>query len=763
MEKMKFKKINFSNIAVGIFCIILIYCFLLAGSPLTNNMQIINVLVNICAIFVIIKNFKNKNIKLTKIEIAILGLILIGFIPIIFRTQVSLNSTIDSILKYISIWNVYIIVKYILKINKKYINYIINAIIIASIFLVIFGIDMMNDNIFQKIYDFFDTIVISNSSKVRMDSVFEYPNSFAMFLGIAFILSIGNISATKQKTNFSSVTKKYTVLILYVIACLFQIYGIIMSGSRLTILILAAIMILWCILERKKILHKKSIIVISTIIGILVVITILCFAIDTPLILFDETKQEESQYVRQINNIKPNTEYNFNFDIVAVNKTYESEKFRIFVREYTNTAKKINQKEIAFDTFTGTKNIHILTNEETSMIRICFVSTNTVKERTRLEIKNLTMNGQKIKLNYLFLPITLVNRIENIDINESSITERFVFIKDGIKLAMQNFFTGFGNDGWRYNYKTVREYNYGANQMHCYIVDLFIQDGIAGLIVILVLFIFVGIKIAKIMKQKLKEYYPIILAIIFGIMHSLLDFDMNFYSILMLVFILIAILDNVEVKEKYITVKKQKTCKILALICMIFVLIINVNAYIAYKIDIAGRDNDLTYKNWEEKLNDANIKVKLAPYNYEYLNEKIQIETVAKNSSFIKIDEKTYQDFTNELITMLTSVVENEQDRNISDSYRRLMANYIDKMDENNIEEILENIEKLKNKIENKYKNLDETTYYNNVCQIYNEIAYKLEEKNKVFKNDKMQELYKYFYKILGEQEKKMQEETIEQ
>ena len=56
MGKIKFKKINYSNIAVGIFCIILIYCFLLAGSPLNNNIQTINVLVNICAILVIIKN-----------------------------------------------------------------------------------------------------------------------------------------------------------------------------------------------------------------------------------------------------------------------------------------------------------------------------------------------------------------------------------------------------------------------------------------------------------------------------------------------------------------------------------------------------------------------------------------------------------------------------------------------------------------------------------------------------------------------------------
>ena len=695
---------------------------------------------------------------------------MVGFIPIVFRTQSSLNSTIDSILKYIAVWNVYIIVKYIIKINNKYISYIINSIIIASIFLVIFGIDMMNYNIFQKLYDFFDTIVIANSSKVRMDSVFEYPNSFALFLGIAFLLSIGNVikylklkkqekcknnniltkSYNNEKIKINSIiTKNDIYIITYVLVCFLQMYGIIMSGSRLVLLLLFMVILFWCVLERRKIFNKKVIIIFSSIIALCTTIITLCFTIDTSLVLFNNTKPEKDEYVKQINNINPNTEYNFNFDIVAENKTYESGKFKIFVREYTNTAKKINQEEITFDTFTGIKNIHILTKENTSMIRICFSSTNTIKEYTKLEIKNLTMNGQKIKLNYLFLPITFVNRIENIDLNESSITERFVIMKDGIKLGMQKFFTGFGTDGWKYNYKTVREYNYGATQMHCYIIDLFIQDGIVGLIIIGVLFILLSIKIAKILKQKLKEYYPIILAIIFGLMHSIFDFDMNFYSILMLMFILISILDNAEVKEKYITIKKQKIYKILTLIFMIFILIINVNSYVAYKIDISGKDEDLTYKNWEEKLNDANIKVNLAPYNYEYLNEKIQIETLAKNTSFIEIDEQTYQDFTDELITMLTHIVENEQDISNSDSYRRLMINYVDKMNENNIEEILQNIEKLKSKIDDKYKKLDEETYYNNVCQIYGEIARKLEEKNKVLKNDNMQKLYEDFNKIV--------------
>lgn len=740
------KKVNFKNIAVVIFCLILIYCFLLVGSPLKNNTQIINVLFNIITIIIIIVNFKNKKkVELTKIEIVILGLIILGFIPIIFRTQSSLSSTVDSILKYISVFNIFIIVKYILKIDKKYLNYIINAIIITSIVLLVFGIDMMNHNTFQNIYDFLDTISISNSSDIRMDSLYEYPNTFAMFLGISLILSLGSIikliksdEYKKQKNeNIHPLrfTKTELKIVFYSIVCFLQAYGIIMSGSRLSILLLLIALVLLLILEIGKKINARMIIIIISVIIICIIPIALCFTLNTKLVLFDETKQEKSQYIRQINNIEPNTEYNFDFEISALNKTHEDEKFKIIVRELTDTAEKIHDNVIVFDTFEGVKNIKLTTKEDTSMIRICFISKRNVEGLTKLEIKNLTMNGQKIRLNYLFIPISLINRIENISSNTSSITERFVIIKDGIKLASQNLFTGFGNDGWYYNYKEVREYDYGATQMHSYIIDLFIQDGIWGLLIEFTLLTLLGIKIIKIIKQKQNTYYPIIIACIFGLLHAFLDFDMNFFSILILIFILISIID-IGVEEKKIILKRQKIVRILGIICMILILIINTCSYIAYKIDNSNKSEDLSYNNWEEKLKQANIKVLLAPYHYDYLDEKIQICTVAKNSNKITLNQSTYQKFTDELIVMLENVIKNEQDRNISSAYRKLVINYTDKMNENNIDEILQKIENTTKKIDN------ERTLYS----IQYELLYKLEEKNKILKNEKIQNLCEELY-----------------
>ena len=733
MLKEKFKKINIRDIGVIVFCIIMLYSFLLVGSPLENNIQITNVLFNIvCIIVIIIKCKKNEKLELSKMDFLVFALILVGFIPIIFKTKSSLTSTVDSILKYVAVFNAFITVKYIVKTDKKYINYITNTIIVASILLIIFGIDMMHDNIFQKVYDFLNTIIVPNSSNVRMDSLYEYPNSFAMFLGVALILSIGSISRVK---------KSKLKLIFYILTSIFLVYGIIMSGSRLTMLLIFAVMLLWCIIERKKILNKKVIIIASSIIVLFVIAIILCYKIDTPLVLFDETNKEKSQYIKQINNVSPNAEYDFNFDISAKNDTDQTNKFRIIVRELTKEADNICENRLEFDTFEGTKNIHIKTNENTDMFRICFVSDNDFKEKTRLEVKGLTINGQKVKLKYYLIPINIINRVENITTDESSITERFIIIKDGIKLGMQKAFTGFGCDGWRYNYKTVREHNYGATQMHCYIVDVFIQNGIVGLILITLFLILLAYKIIKVLWQKQSKYYPIVLACAFGFMHAILDFDMNFYAILILMYSLASIIDIVS-NGKNITIKKQNIFRIIVLILMLATLVINTGAYYAYKIEKTEEDDKSNYEDFELKQRKANLKVKLASYNYRYLADKVQVNLEAKDAPYINLNIDEEQKVIDETIELLNNIIKNEPDRDILSYYRRLILTYIENISENNVDEMADKIEEVRIKIEDKLKKETNSQYGNTMSYIlYYEIQSKLEEINETLQNEKIKNI----------------------
>ena len=191
--------------------------------------------------------------------------------------------------------------------------------------------------------------------------------------------------------------------------------------------------------------------------------------------------------------------------------------------------------------------------QDTSSIRITFESRDNIEGKTYFQVKNVSVNDKKIKMKYFLLPLNLVDRIT--DINTNSVTDRCRMIVDGLKLATNNLFTGFGTNGWSYEYKSITDYTHSATQMHCYILDVFIQNGILGLISVIVLYIIVIYKVIRMIIEKKCEYYPIILAIILGLLRSMLDFDMNFYSILMLMFILFAITDR-EIKENEITIKK---------------------------------------------------------------------------------------------------------------------------------------------------------------------------------------------------------------
>ena len=95
----------------------------------------------------------------------------------------------------------------------------------------------------------------------------------------------------------------------------------------------------------------------SIFIFIATIFLILCFTIESDLILFNKTNQGVIKYVKELNHIKPNTEYNFKFDILCYNYTDKKDKFEIIVRELNGNYHENSQNLIALDSFEGKKNI----------------------------------------------------------------------------------------------------------------------------------------------------------------------------------------------------------------------------------------------------------------------------------------------------------------------------------------------------------------------------------------------------------------------
>ena len=65
-------------------------------------------------------------------------------------------------------------------------------------------------------------------------------------------------------------------------------------------------------------------------------------------------------------------------------------------------------------------------------------------------------------INYKFIPMSFVNNIQSLTLENKNIWERGVFITDALKLVKTNFLFGIGGDGWQYREGEVQSYYYWA-------------------------------------------------------------------------------------------------------------------------------------------------------------------------------------------------------------------------------------------------------------------------------------------------------------
>ena len=194
-------KINMIDIIYILFLIVLVLNNFLIGTPLKYNIMYINILLNIIALIAIMYKFikQKEKISINKIDICVGIIVFTTFLSFIFNKYLRLADTIEYILRYITVFNVYLISRILTKEKSDFIDKVSNILIISSIILIIFGIDMMTQNKLEKIYEILGTPTVYNESKKRMSSVFKYPNVFAIFLVVCIILSIVQYFNTSKK------------------------------------------------------------------------------------------------------------------------------------------------------------------------------------------------------------------------------------------------------------------------------------------------------------------------------------------------------------------------------------------------------------------------------------------------------------------------------------------------------------------------------------------------------------------------------------
>ena len=474
------------------------------------NLIIQYIVISILSFGIVCSVLKNKEkILNNKLDIFLLLFSLTPILSIIFNKVASVESSIMSFIKYIMLFEMYLIIKYLLIKDSKYINTIINTINILSIILILIGIDKMTYN----------TLNSMSVQKERLDSIFGYANTLAAMIGTCIFLNLGQLvnSGEKKKiyiflqvaglsiqivafiltysrfmyvifivllicylySNKELYAKRKIILVLGIDFVFGLLYSIIYNRALITgeyyiiyigLIIEIVTSIFIYIMSEKYIVKlkiisnkilKRILILVLLFIIFYIVITI---KISKPLILFN-TRQSEDRWYKEINNVKGNQEYSFTFSIHAISNY--GDIFSIYIEERDQYLDYITAKKIEFGNFKGEKEIQIITNDNTKNIYIYFQTTKT-DDTTKLEVNQLKINNKEVILEYKYLPTNVINRIKSISLNTKSFMERYTFYKDATKIMKDNYFLGIGGDCWKYKYTEYQEYNYTSSEVHSY-------------------------------------------------------------------------------------------------------------------------------------------------------------------------------------------------------------------------------------------------------------------------------------------------------
>lgn len=549
-----------------IVIILTLISVLLVGTPIEYNCLELNYIIVIIGIVYIIYKIIKKEKIIDKIDIIVLLLCLSSIIPYISNKCINTLETLINIALNMSLFNIYILVKGIDREGKKN---IIKTILIGTCVLFLFGIDEMTTKIFTKTYEFLKIPNVINY-ETRMFSTLGYANSFAILMAISIFLAIG----FNKKSIYSGMICLYIIgLILsysrIVMIFFILIYGIyilmekkenkmynicqilintilaiiyvkifekMLSENSYIIIYLGVVIIfsisilLNCILKKQKVIELKNKHILITFL-ILILLGINIYQIgkmfDKPLEIFHSGGN--SNNVRyNIYNIKPNNMYELKFDIDAKSEIETNENYSIEIIEENKYYDTVDTHLIKFNNYTGEKKLEFVTNSETRSITILFKSSNP-ELQDGVRINSLYINNRKYNLSYMFLPTKLVQRIDNFFNENLSLSTRFTYIKDSIKIIEQNLLTGVGGKGWRYTYIYNQSYAYSSSETHNYLTKIIIENGIFSGILWIILVI-IGLK-NIIKRYKDNKNLSVDFAFLLLTAHSFLDFDLSFYVI----------------------------------------------------------------------------------------------------------------------------------------------------------------------------------------------------------------------------------------
>ena len=140
------------------------------------------------------------------------------------------------------------------------------------------------------------------------------------------------------------------------------------------------------------------------------------------------------------------------------------------------------------------------------------------------------------------LPENIRVRVENINFQQHSVLERLTFYKDSLKVVKDYPVIGAGGGAWSVLYEKYQNNPYISNQAHNYFLQLLDETGILGFVLLMAFLLYVFVQYLRsyfrMEAGEKKDSHFFYFLIAFSIlMHSILDFNMSYVYISLLVFL----------------------------------------------------------------------------------------------------------------------------------------------------------------------------------------------------------------------------------
>lgn len=139
------------------------------------------------------------------------------------------------------------------------------------------------------------------------------------------------------------------------------------------------------------------------------------------------------------------------------------------------------------------------------------------------------------------LPDNVSTRLENINFQQHSVLERITFYKDAMKVVKDYPVLGAGGGAWAALYEKYQNNPYTSRQAHNFFLQYLVEVGILGFIVFMAFLIFIFYKYIRGYIRENEEgresHFLYLILVLSILLHSLLDFNMSYVFIGILVYL----------------------------------------------------------------------------------------------------------------------------------------------------------------------------------------------------------------------------------